>query len=297
MTINSTRKMRSPDFHDIENSGSPCGAVARRYLVGFLAMLLLPLTTQGTILTTAERAELAHNSYLNSRREVLTTRENPYIGPAVAQVVEELPERWEAPRSPWHYQIRATIFWVGEKPTARNPVPNVASSWDPNWEANYGGYDHPFKRNGYFPAGFAPNLNPFYVALPYNDILKGREHRSEAPEVIPWFWRSYRGSGVSVCENRWVAIHHKGRIAYAQWKDVGPFTIDDWPYVFKGERPRPNTNQNAGIDISPAIRDYLGLRGNSDIDWRFVEDLEVPNGPWATWSRPAAGIQAEVRGP
>ena len=254
-----------------------------------LSASLLPSSFAETlaplVLTTSERVELAHQDFLESSRLALQTRKNPFRGPVLAQVVQELPTQWKRERYPWHHQTRATVFWVGEKPTERNPVSNVASSWDPNWAVNFGGYDHPFKRSGYRPAAFEPKMNPFYVALPYNDLVKGREHRPEASEVIPWFWRSYRGPGVSVCENRWVAIHHKGRVCYAQWKDVGPFTIDDWEYVFKGARPRANANQNAGIDISPAVRDFLGLRTNADVDWRFVEDYEVPNGPWEKWIR------------
>ena len=44
---------------------------------------------------------------------------------------------------PWHRSIMTTIFWIGERPTARNPVPNNRSSWDPNWARNFGGYDNP----------------------------------------------------------------------------------------------------------------------------------------------------------
>lgn len=237
------------------------------------------------VVTTSQRAEFVHSEFLESQRKMLRRHDNPYAAPPAATVVEDLPAPWMAKRYSWHRQIRATVFWVGEKPTARNPVSNVASSWDPNWQEHFGGYDHPFKRKGYHPEGFTPKMNPFYVALPYNDLQRGGggTHRSEAPEVVPWFWRSYRGPGVSVCADRWIAIHHKGRVCYAQWKDVGPFTVDDWRYVFNGERPRPNANQNAGIDVSPAVRDFLGLRGNADVDWRFVEDYAVPDGPWATW--------------
>ena len=72
---------------------------------------------------------------------------------------------------------------------------------------------------------------------------------------------------------------------------------DDWRYVFNGERPRPNPNQNAGIDISPAVRDFLGMKGNADVDWKFVEDYEVPMGPWARWARPDADALPPPRGP
>ncbi len=285
--------MSFPSLHHSGNRGSAKLARwpdVRRFLPALmLVVVLAPSWSLGRsnplVLTTAERAELLHTTFLDSRRELLANHVDPYAGPAVAQVVEEVPDSWVTKSYPWHYQTRATVFWVGEKPTARNPVSNVASSWDPNWEANFGGYDHPFKRTGYHPAAFEPKMNPFYIALPYNDVWEGRDHRPEASEVIPWFWRDYRGPGVSVCHNRWIAIHSKGRVCYAQWKDVGPFAIDDWPYVFKGERPRPNPNQNAGIDISPAVRDFLGLRGNANVDWRFVEEYEVPEGPWADWLR------------
>jgi hypothetical protein len=40
-------------------------------------------------------------------------------------------------------------------------------------------------------------------------------------------------------------------------------------------------NKGAGLDVSPAVRDFLGL-GDTDVtDWRFVDFEEVPHGPWA----------------
>lgn len=263
------------------SGSSQRGVVSSR--LAYAAILLLLPQVEGTVLTTRERTDLAHEKFLEGRRANLHSRENPYLGPRKALVVEEIPGPWENRPTPWRHNIRATIFWVGEKPSPANPTPNTASSWDPRWEISYGGYDDPLKRRGYFPASFEPKLNPFYIALPYNDLLKGWTHRPEAPEVIPWFWRDYRGPGISVCHNRWLAIHYRGRVAYAQWKDVGPFTTDDWPYVFEGKFPRTNQNHNAGIDISPAVRDFLRMRGNANVDWRFVEEYEVPPGPWDRW--------------
>src|SRR5262245_34712557 len=46
-------------------------------------------------------------------------------------------------RFPWRKDIVTTIFWIGEKPTANNPVPNRSSSWDANWTKSYGGFDDP----------------------------------------------------------------------------------------------------------------------------------------------------------
>lgn len=235
------------------------------------------------VLSTGQRVDLVHTQFLEDRRASLPKQRNPYQAPPQAQVVEEDPEPWKAKLYPWHHQITATVFWVGERPTARNPTPNTASSWDQHWVKSFGGYDDPNRRNGYAPAGFTPKLNPFYFALPYNDIGKDGRHRPEAEEVIPWFWSAYQGSSISVCENRWVAIHHRGKICFAQWKDVGPFRTDDWQYIFQGQRPQPNPNNNAGIDLSPAVRDFLGLNGSGKVDWRFVDDQEVRDGPWAPW--------------
>ncbi len=36
-----------------------------------------------------------------------------------------------------------------------------------------------------------------------------------------------------------------------------------------------------GLDISPAVRDYLGLQETDVTDWKFVDFKEVPTGPWA----------------
>jgi hypothetical protein len=45
-------------------------------------------------------------------------------------------------------------------------------------------------------------------------------------------------------------------------------------------RPRPNRNQNAGLDVSPAVRDYLGLTGTDVCDWKFVSRPQP--GPWSS---------------
>ena len=51
--------------------------------------------------------------------------------------------------------------------------------------------------------------------------------------------------------------------------------------MFGNERPKPNLNQGAGLDVSPAVRDYLGLKQTDVTDWRFVDFSEVPRGPWS----------------
>ena len=184
---------------------------------------------------------------------------------------------------PWKREIVTTIFWIGEQPGGHNLVPNRTSAWDKQWTKNYGGFDdpNPGNRSNYIPVRFTPRQNPFYCALPYNDKAH-TGHRPEAPRVVPWFKEAYQGPAPSTCKDRWVAIRKGNRIAYAQWEDAGPFRTDHWQYVFGNERPKPSLNGGAGLDVSPAVRDYLGLKETDVTDWRFVEFSEVPPGPWST---------------
>jgi len=211
-----------------------------------------------------------------------SSEEPPYVaGPPVISrnALSGGPGRYN-----WKRDIVTTIFWVGERPGGHNPVPNLRSSWDRYWSYNYGGYDNPDagSRRNFIPVKFVPRQNPFYFALPYNDVEGGRTKR-EASRVIPWFNQAFVRSGQTVLKDRWIAVHHGNRVCYAQWEDCGPFRTDDWRYVFGDERPRPNLNQGAGLDVSPAVRDYLGLGVKDACDWKFVEYREVPRGPWVMY--------------
>jgi hypothetical protein len=186
-------------------------------------------------------------------------------------------------RYPWKVNIVTTVFWVGERPTPNNPVPNNRSAWDANWLSSYGGFDNPepSARRNYIPVNFTPRQNPFYCALPYNDITNSTT-KPEAPLVIPWFKEKYKKYGESVCRNQWLEIRsHNGRTCYAQWSDCGPFRTDHWQYVFGNELPAWNINHGAGLDVSPAVRDFLELSGMDVTSWRFVDARDVPPGPWA----------------
>lgn len=183
---------------------------------------------------------------------------------------------------PWKRDITATIFWVGETPTPKNPTSNEASSWDTGWKASFGGYDDPNPANrtvGYRPKAFVPAENPFYVALPYNDVEPGGT-KSEARQVVPWFKDRFKRDGHTTLKGQWLVIRYKSRFCFAQWEDCGPFVTDDWPYVFGRARPKNQSNNGAGIDLSPAVRDYLKLSSGNKVDWRFVSDSEVQDGPW-----------------
>lgn len=196
----------------------------------------------------------------------------------------------------WKMNITTTVFWVGEQATDHNPVPNDKSAWDGGWLSSYGGYDNPAPatRANFIPADFLPRQNPFYVALPYNDVAN-HHTKPEVAQVIPWFRSSFVRDGQSICKGEWVAIRHGHKVCYAQWEDVGPFATDDWQYVFGYQRPHPNPNRDAGLDVSPAVRDYLGLAGLDLCDWRFVNFDQIPAGPWAIYGTNNTFVQLRHR--
>lgn len=219
-------------------------------------------------------------------------------GPRVNIPTKAPPNPYELRKTvyPWRKNITATIFWIGEAPGGRNQTSNHHSSWDREWQKNFGGYDNPdpAARVNYAPKAFKPGLNPFYVALPYNDCVDHRSHRPEAARVVPWFARYRPKPGTTCCRGRWLQIFHKGKVCYAQWEDCGPFTTDDWQYVFGGQPPRNQENNKAGIDVSPAVRDFLGLKSGAKVHWRFVEFGNIPRGPWAWYGRNNPFVNAEV---
>jgi len=162
--------------------------------------------------------------------------------------------------SSWRVNIATTVFWVGEKG-------NESSAWCGDWVRAYGGVDDPKKRDGFHPTGFTPKENPFYCALPFKGPMYARDDsgplRLSRPQDAP-------------NKNRWIEIEFRGRRCYAQWEDVGPYRVDDYDYVFGGKPPKAK----AGLDVSPAVRDHLGLSGRDVTRWRFVDEKDVPAGPW-----------------
>ena len=126
----------------------------------------------------------------------------------------------------------------------------------------------------------------------YRTATCGTKLTPDAATLVPWFVREFKSQDRSVCKGRWLAIRHGIKICYAQWEDVGPFRTDQAEYAFGDGRPGPNANQDAGIDVSPSIRDYLGLGSLDRIDWKFVEENEVPVGPWSISGRAATTIAA-----
>lgn len=177
-----------------------------------------------------------------------------------------------------HTGITATYFWAGEGATNDNGhISNAASAWDEQWATHFGGIDDPFSRSGFLPKAFTPKENPFYFALPYNDFTSNDKRKSTATSCPNY---SPANTSYSWCKNSWVKISKGGKAVYAQWEDVGPFGEDDSAYVFGGAKPKNTTNSHAGIDLSPAARDYLAMSDVDTVDWQFVTAASVPAGPW-----------------
>jgi len=246
-------------------------------------LALLLLAGAATALQAEEQSSSPYATAADFAKYAMKLREQALLK-VEPQVFVPTSSRPAAQRFAWKSNIVTTVFWIGEQAGGNNPVPNNRSSWDLNWTASYGGFDTPDRseRRNYIPVSFVPKQNPFYFALPYNDVTHG-QFKPEAPLVIPWFKQTYMGQGQSVCWHRWIAIRKGNRTCYAQWEDCGPFRTDHFQYVFGNERPKPNLNKGAGLDVSPAVRDFLGLTDTDLTDWRFVDFEEVPHGPWAKY--------------
>jgi len=272
-------------FYNVENGCSAAitlvkgtGVSLMKRLALLWLLLVLASTTKAedySISPYASAADFA--KYAMKLREVALLKVEP-------QVFVPTASRPTTTRFAWKTNIVTTVFWVGEQAGGNNPVPNFKSSWDANWTSTYGGFDNPdpSARRNYIPVSFVPRQNPFYCALPYNDVTHG-QFKPEAPLVISWFKQAYTGPGQSVCQHRWIAIRKGNRTCYAQWEDCGPFRTDHFQYVFQNERPKPNLNHGAGLDVSPAVRDYLGLAPTDVTDWQFVDVRDVPPGPWRSY--------------
>jgi hypothetical protein len=171
---------------------------------------------------------------------------------------------------PWKENITVDQFWIG-KDGAKG------SAWSPDWVRDNGGADTPYDSNGYATGGHASRVNPFYVALPFNDLA----HPDLAQKWLPkgWLRAARNGKPISSCKDRWVELKNaRGDVCYAQWEDVGPDGTDQAAYVFGNQAPG-----KPGVDLSPAVYEYLGLGPGGQgqtVSWRFVDEADVRPGAW-----------------
>ncbi|TAL07783.1 MAG: hypothetical protein EPO02_14035, partial [Nitrospirae bacterium] len=196
---------------------------------------------------------------------------------------------------PLHKQITATVFWVGEPIGNGSSEDNSESVYDPKWLEHYGGIDDPYQRKGYFPVSFIPKQNPFYLDVPYNDFYScyltehcnpNQEGKRKPDSYLHVYWAHEKRwvDGESMMKNRWVKLIHRNKVCYGQNEDAGPYQYNDYEYVFGTALPKNKLANNAGMDVSPALRDCLGFSGlNNDensVDWQWIDERNVPEGPW-----------------
>ncbi len=258
-------------------------SLSKRNTLWALAFILL-FTITGYQIATARQdtGALRSTDRLGRMQYIVFPQLNPLtyqIEAAAKRSADAVKNQFSAPDlSLIHHNVTTTNFFVGEGADASNlNISNAPSAWDEQWQNHFGGVDSPTSRHGYQPAAFTPKENPFYFALPYNDFANG--HRKEnALKLCPA--HSPVTSTISTCKNRWIKIIANGKTAYAQWEDVGPNGEDDVAYVFDGKLPKSSFNKHAGLDVSPAIRDFMSLDDIAKTDWQFVDASNVPVGPW-----------------
>jgi len=216
-----------------------------------LVILLLGITVYAATTQTKETAVFN----LGEAQCVMTCTTDVVTPPPPIPDPEPLPECTDFCL---HENITATVFWIGEPKGNGSSEDNAVSAYDGDWVNSYGGYDDYECRNGWHPCDFTPKENPFYVTVPYEDIA---------------------------LKNRWVRVEKDGIVAYAQIEDSGPYVYNDYRYVYQCyPKPKNRRANRAGMDVSPALRDYLQFEGlnNADnkVDWEFVEFDCVEDGPW-----------------
>lgn len=245
------------------------------YIILSAAILVMAIGTYGLTRQTASPSANPEVAPSSSETKPTEKTEEVVGSPAVAPANEALVQPTSS--YPLHENITATVFWVGEGADNSNDfIHNRASAWMTDWVAAYGGIDDPENRCSYRPCAFTPKENPFYFALPFNDYDDDGVKSASALRQIPWYTGTIP-ENTSIIKNRWIEVRHDNQVAYAQWEDVGPFGEDDATYVFGTARP---SEPRAGLDLSPALADYLTIDGRGVVSWRFVDSSNVPKGEW-----------------
>lgn len=241
-------------------------------VVGMTGILMQPVSTPSNDGATQVRSSRALTKYKQLESRFGTINKVNSDGTPLA-VVNSMPS------TAGTHNVVTTMFWVGEIASSDNGfIANTSSAWDENWQDSFGGVDDPNNRNGFLPSGFTPKENPFYFALPYSDITDGGKRKASAkscPNASVLSKKPY-----SWCKNAWIMITHGSKVTYAQWEDVGPYEDNDVSYVFGLAKPKNNRGAKAGLDVSPAVQTYLGLKDVDIVQWQFIEASAVPDGPW-----------------
>src|SRR5947199_5462531 len=153
--------------------------------------ILLILTSAISALRAEEQSSSPYATAGDFAKYAMKLREQALLK-VEPQVFVPTSSRPAVQRYAWKTNIVTTVFWIGEQAGGNNPVPNFRSSWDLNWQSNYGGFDTPGKwdRRNYIPRSFVPRQSPFYCALPYNDLSHG-PFKPESPLESPGIRHAY----------------------------------------------------------------------------------------------------------
>lgn len=174
------------------------------------------------------------------------------------------------------HQVIATIFWLGEKPSAdNNYITNTETEWDPNPVTHFGGYDDPNSRTSQgLPTSFVPKHNPFYCAMPVSEYDNNGNLRPEARQRSSWASEVITADQ-SLLKGRWLRLEKDNRVVFCQWLDSGPYEEGDYDYVYGTSAPKNTVGEKAGIDLSPATAFALGVNGSGTVSWRFADSTEA----------------------
>lgn len=194
-------------------------------------------------------------------------------------VVEPIPTASPSAPAPVVFKkTKGTVFFVGEAASEDNGyIQNTDSVYQ--WGSN-----HWLKHHGCADTEKKPcdgKENSFYVAVPATD-MKDEEANPKVRKAMPAAWLVGATNAESSMKNRWVVVRANGKVGYGQIQDAGPFGEEDVEWVFgSATKPKSKANSYAGIDLSPALANHLGVSGVYDVEFALVIDAnDVPPGPW-----------------
>ncbi len=265
-------------------------ALSRRIVAGAAAVLVL-----------AACSNSGHDQNIPpSTSEPVPTASQAYIPTGSATL---RPTDTAAPANDSKYPVHtvlATEFWIGESASDANTgIDNISTEWESDARKTLGGFDDPDKRGIHGLPLFKSKENPFYCAVPISEFdnnvpIPGvREHSPWATEAA----KLPSDGTVSLLKGRWIELRpvHSPRKVYCQWLDTGPSNdetaVNDPAYVWQGDPHQPKSYpgimKGVGIDVSPAVAFQLFGRSGQDasgpVQWRFVDDTNVPQGLWTQY--------------
>jgi hypothetical protein len=226
---------------------------------------------------------------------------------------------------PWHTNIVATTFWVGERFNDNlADGSQTCSAYDGQWAKHWSGVDNGQKEGSktdcagaalggcdgvwhgtkcgtevrkapdFWPSQAKPKENPFYLDLPFDDVNDATALKTRCA-VIPWAndgGKCTSDPKVSLMKNRWVRmIGPSGHPCFGQIEDAGPSSgsrYHDSKYVFGANDARPANKKygRAGLDVSPALNGCLGFKElDGDTDHIRWQFVDDADVPAGPWTK------------